>query len=120
MFLLAGRTVLASGLAVASAHTTEVPVTLEGRTANLGRELVSFGLPLPPGFLSDPQHVRVVDADGQEISAVVRELEPWRIGGRTGTIRSLLIQFTSDFRHDRTKQIKVVFQRYLMDRRRIT
>jgi len=45
MFLLAGRTVLASGLAVASAHTTEVAVTLEGRTANLGRELVSFGLP---------------------------------------------------------------------------
>jgi len=110
MFLLGGRTALASGLAVASAHTTEVAVTLEGRTANLGRELVSFGLPLPPGFLSDPQHVRVVDADGQEISAVVRELEPWRIGGRTGTIRSLLIQFTSDFRHDRTKQIKVVFR----------
>jgi hypothetical protein len=109
MSLLAGRA-LSSGFLVKFARATEVDVSLEGRAANLGSELVSFGLPLPPGFLTDPQHVRVVDQRGQEISAAVRELEPWRIGGRTGTIRSLLIQFTSDFSRTRTQQIKIVFQ----------
>jgi hypothetical protein len=110
MSLLAGRAGLSSGFSVRFERATEVDVSLEGRAANLGSELVSFGLPLPPGFLSDPQHVRVVDQSGQEISAAVRELEPWRIGGRTGTIRSLLIQFTSDFSRTRNQQIKVLFQ----------
>ncbi len=110
MSLMAWRAALSSGFSVISVRATEVDVRLEGRAANLGSELVSFGLPLPPGFLSDPQHVRVVDQSGQEISAAVRELEPWRIGGRTGTIRSLLIQFTSDFGRMRTQQIKVLFQ----------
>ena len=109
-FLLAGRAALASDFAVTSARPTEVEVMLEGRTANLGRELVNFGLPLPPGFLSDPRNARVVNAVGQEISAAVRTLEPWRIGGREGSIRSLLIQFTSDFSKDRTQRIKILFK----------
>src|SRR6266481_4013300 len=82
MFFLAGRSKLASVLAFTSPRATEVAVTLEGRTANLGRELVSFGLPLPPDFLSDPRNVRVVDQAGREIRATVRALEPWRIHGR--------------------------------------
>ncbi len=110
MFLLAGRAARASAFAITSARTAEVEVTLEGRTANLGNELVNFGLPLPPGFLSDPQHVRVVNAVGQEFSAAVRVLEPWRIGGREGSIRSLLIQLTSDFSREQTQRIKILFQ----------
>ncbi len=110
MFFLAGRSALASDSAGVSVRTPEVQVTLEGRAANPGHELVSFGLPLPPDFLSDPQHVRVVSESGQEISAAVRVLEPWRIGGREGSIRSLLIQFKLDFSHERTKRIKIVFQ----------
>ena len=37
----------------------EVNITLVGRAADLGNELVNFGLPLPPGFLSDAAMVRV-------------------------------------------------------------
>jgi hypothetical protein len=110
MFLLAGRSALGSDCAGVSVRATEVQVTLEGRASNLGRELVGFGLPLPPGVLSDPQHVSVVTETGQEISAAVRALEPWRIGGREGSIRSLLIQFKLDFSRERIKRIKVVLQ----------
>lgn len=109
-FLLAGRAALASDFAITSARATGVEVTLEGRTANLGRELINFGLPLPPGFLSDPRNVRVVNAGGQEFSAAVRALEPWRIGGREGSIRSLQIQFTSDFSIEPTQRIRILFQ----------
>ena len=82
---------------------------LEGRADNLGSELVSFGLPLPPDSLSDPRRVRVISETGQEMIAAVRSLEPWRIGGKEGSIRSLLIQFTSDFRRQRTQRIKILF-----------
>jgi hypothetical protein len=108
--LLAGPVLLASNSAGNPDRVKEVEVTLEGRAPNLGREWVNFGLPLPPGFLSDPRHVRVVTATGEEISAAVRSLEPWRIGGREGSIRSLLIQFTSDFSRERTQRIKILFQ----------
>ena len=109
MLLLAGRAAFGPDSKGTSARQTEVEVTLEGRGANLGDELVNFGLPLPPGFLSDPRRVRVVNAVGQEISAAVRALEPWRIGGREGSIRSLLIQFTLEFSTERTHRIKIVF-----------
>ncbi len=109
MLLLAGRAAFCSDSEGISARLPEVEVTLEGRGANLGHELVNFGLPLPPGFLSDPRNVRVVNAVGQELSAAVRALEPWRIGGREGSIRSLLIQFTLEFSTQRTQRIKIVF-----------
>lgn len=109
-FLLAGRAAVASRFEFASGRETGIEVTLTGRAANLGRELVSFGLPLPPNFLSDQRNVRVLDASGQELSAAVRSLEPWRIGGREGSIRSLLIQFHSDFSRQRIQRIKIVFQ----------
>ena len=110
MFLLAGRKALSSASVNISTPIREVLVILEGRAENLGSELVSFGLPLPSGFLSDPRRVRVLSEAGQEISAAVRSLEPWRIGGREGSIRSLLIQFKLDFSHERTKRVRVLFQ----------
>ena len=109
-FLLAGKATLASDAVFNIPRATGVEVTLEGCAANLDHELVNFGLPLPPGFLSDPTQVRVINGSGQELRAAVRSLEPWRIGGREGSIRSLLIQFRSDFSHDRTQHIKILFQ----------
>jgi hypothetical protein len=88
-----------------------VEITLLGRAEKLGRELVSFGLPLPPGFLADPRLVRVVGEDGREIAAAVRELEPWRVGGRAGTPRSLLVQFTADFAARRERRVRALFGR---------
>ncbi len=78
-------------------EVAEVEVSLAGRSESLERELVSFGLPLPPDYLADASMVRVIDERGQEIAAAVKALEPWRIDGQEGTIRSVLIQFTLDF-----------------------
>ncbi|MFL6208643.1 MAG: hypothetical protein ACJ74W_07305 [Pyrinomonadaceae bacterium] len=108
--LLVGQAGFASGWKMAATQPQEVEVSLEGRAVNLGLELVNFGLPLPPGFLFDPMRVRVMTAAGEEMSAAVRALESWRIGGRKGSIRSLLIQFRSDFSRARTQRVKVVFQ----------
>jgi hypothetical protein len=72
--------------------------------------LVSFGLPLPPGFLSNTRNLRVVNESGQESKLAVRALEPWRIGGSDGSIRSLLIQFSCDFTGGRTQRIKILFE----------
>ena len=86
-----------------------VMITLEGRAEKLGNETVSFGLPLPFGFLNDTRKARVVDEHGVELPAAVRSLEPWRLGGREGSIRSLLIQFKADFSKQRTQHINVSF-----------
>ena len=84
-----------------------VRVRLEGRASDLGNEVVSFGLPLPPRFLSDPKRLRVADADGREIDVAVRALENWRVGGRTGSIRSVLIQFRMDFTNRTAREVKI-------------
>ena len=94
------------------AHWTRndrVTVTLEGRAGDLANETVSFGLPLPFGFLNDPRKVRVVDEGGSEIPVAVRSLEPWRIGGQAGSIRSLLVQFKADFSRQKTQRVAVIF-----------
>src|ERR1051325_8445902 len=110
--LAAGRAALGSGAAGARARTGEVEVTLVGRAQDLGREeVVSFGVPLPPGLLSDARRARVVDASGTEVSAAIRSLEPWRIGGREGGVRSLLVQFRRDCSREREQKVKVVFER---------
>ncbi|HEY8227441.1 MAG TPA: hypothetical protein VIG25_19385 [Pyrinomonadaceae bacterium] len=86
-----------------------VTVTLEGHAENLGNETVSFGLPLPFGFLNDSRSVRILDEHGAELVAAIRSLEPWRIGGRDGSIRSLLIQFKADFSTRKTQRVTVTF-----------
>src|ERR1041384_5215718 len=86
-----------------------VTVTLEGRAEQLTNEVVSFGLPLPFGFLHDARKVRVVDERGVELPVAVRSLEPWRTGGRSGSIRSLLVQFKSDFSRQKTQRVDVIF-----------
>jgi hypothetical protein len=94
-----------------AAPPREVTVTLVGRVGDLGAEIVNFGLPLPPGFLYDAGMVRVYGADDTEVEAVVRSLEPWRIDGKDGTIRSLQIQFRADFRGQSRQQIKITFDK---------
>ena len=88
-----------------------VAVLLEGQVADLDNEVVSFGLPLPFAFLNDVRKVRVISEDGLELAAAVRSLEPWRVGGRSGSIRSLLIQFKLDFSKQRTRRVNVRFDR---------
>ena len=95
-------------------HTTwatdrGVTIRLEGRAEKLGIETASFGLPLPFGFLSDVQKIRVVDERGVEFAAAVRSLEPWRVRGREGSIRSVLIQFKADFSRQKTQRVRVSF-----------
>jgi len=87
----------------------QIKVRLEGRAGNLAEEVVSFGLPLPFGFLNDSGNVTVLDQEGTELATAVRSLEPWRIGGRDGSIRSLLIQFKADFSKQKQQQITVNF-----------
>ncbi|HET7288731.1 MAG TPA: hypothetical protein VFI71_14715, partial [Pyrinomonadaceae bacterium] len=50
----------------------KVVVRLEGQAVGLGHEFVSFGLPLPVGFLSETSRVKVVAEDGTELVAAVR------------------------------------------------
>ena len=87
----------------------QVIVRLEGRGRDLREEVVSFGLPLPSGLLSDPREVKVLSEDGTELVAAVRSLEPWRIGGREGSIRSVLVQFKADFSKQKNQRITVRF-----------
>jgi len=106
----AAKAVLTSDPGASAKRSSELKVALVGRAPALGRELVSFGLPLPPGFLFNSERVRLVDEAGLEITAAARALEPWRIGGREGSIRSLLIQFTLDFSQERTRRIRILFE----------
>src|ERR1043165_457395 len=90
-------------------RSERVVVKLEGRTNDLRQEVVSFGFPLPRGFLNDPGAVRVLDENGKELIAAVRSLEPWRTRGRDETIRSLLIQFKADFSQQKEQHVIVRF-----------
>ena len=89
--------------------TDRVTVTLEGRATDLGNEVVSFGLPLPFGFLHEVRKVKVVDEHGTPLPVAVRSLEPWRTHGRESSIRSLLIQFKADFSTQKIQRVTVTF-----------
>jgi hypothetical protein len=91
--------------------TESVVVRLEGQADDLGHELVSFGLPLPFGFLRETRNVRVAADDGSELVAAIRSLEPWRVGGRDESIRSVLVQFKLDFSKHKHQQVTVRFDR---------
>ena len=92
-----------------TATSTELEVILVGRAADLGDEIVSFGVPLPFGFLNDPRQVKVLDENGKELLASARPLEPWRRNGRNGSIRSLLVQFRLDFSHRTKRRVNLRF-----------
>ena len=118
-FLLAAAAAALAGRAARAQTPLKVPragrsldVMLVGRADELGEEVVSFGVPLPPEFLSDAGRVVVLDARGREVAAATRALEPWRLGGREGgSVRSVLVQFRSDFRNARTKRVTLHFNK---------
>jgi len=87
----------------------EVSVVLLARAAEPGMEVVNFGVPLPPGFLGDPRKVRAFREDDSELEIAARSLEPWRMDGREGTIRSLQIQFRADFSQHPRQQVRITF-----------
>ena len=107
---LAGRAALAQSPLKMPRPGRELEVTLVGRADDLKEEVVSFGVPLPPGFLWDAGRLRVLDERGGEVAATTRALEPWRLGGREGgSVRSLLVQFKSDFRTARERRVTLLF-----------
>ena len=118
-FLLAAGTAALTGRAGRAQSPLKIPrasrsldVTLTGRADETGEEVVSFGVPLPPDFLSDAGRVVVLDESGREVAAATRALEPWRLGGREGgSVRSVLVQFKSDFRNARTKRVRLIFNK---------
>ena len=89
------------------ARVESVDVQIVPNIRRLRRETVNFGLPLPPGGLSDPLLVRVMGPDGQEIEAAVRPLELWRGEGQRGAIRSVQIQCVLDLSDGREHRISV-------------
>src|SRR5262249_41804138 len=58
----------------------EVPAALypSGGAAKGAAGGVVFGLPLPPGALSDLSQVRLLDASGAEVPIAVQGIVPWR------------------------------------------
>lgn len=62
------------------------------RVAGQGNDLpVSVGIPFAPGVLSDPKHVRILDAHGKEVAASVTTMLQWH--GRDHGIRAVRAQF---------------------------
>jgi hypothetical protein len=62
------------------------------RMAGQGNDLpVSVGIPFPPGTLSDPKQVRILDAHGNEVPSSVTTMLQWH--GREQGIRAVRAQF---------------------------
>jgi imidazolonepropionase-like amidohydrolase len=94
-----------------------VEVTLSPQVDEPGSQVVSFGLPFGPDVLKDDGLIRVADAQGKEIAAFTRPLAFWGIDGKRGSIRSVLVQFATDF-HDRTpRKVTITWERARTARR---
>lgn len=73
----------------------ELPVTIAASPGALGRVIVAgFGVPFPPGFVSDPNNIALVDNLGMEIPIHVTVLARWPepVPG-AGSIRAAMVQF---------------------------
>ena len=85
-----------------SSGSHSMPATLHPQpSAPLGSSVtVSFGMPFPKGYITDPGLIRVLDTSGNEIPAHVRTILLWRdimSGDTLPYIRSALIQFEMTF-----------------------
>jgi len=85
-------------------------VTLIARVEDARREIVSFGVPAPPELLSDSAQVRLEDEAGRAIQASVTPLEWWPSPARN-SLRSVLVQFVSDFGGRPARRVQVRFNR---------
>ena len=87
-----------------------IDVRLEPEAGVAGPEIVSFGFPLPPELLDDPDGIQLLDGEGREIEASVTPLENWRIGGREGSLRSVLVQTRLSFADEESRRLQVRLQ----------
>lgn len=73
----------------------ELPVEIAANAQALGVVIVAgFGVPFPPGYVSDPNHIALVDNLGGEIPIHVTVLARWpKPTPGAGSIRAALIQF---------------------------
>ncbi|HET6554400.1 MAG TPA: hypothetical protein VFG49_12785 [Dyella sp.] len=53
--------------------------------------LASVGIPFPPGRLTDPQQLRIIDAKGNEVPAAVQVMLRWHF--KDDSIRAVRVQF---------------------------
>ncbi|MBI4799008.1 MAG: hypothetical protein HY794_09800 [Desulfarculus sp.] len=73
----------------------QVPVVLHTDPRSTDRvTMISFGVPFPPGFVSDPKQISLVDNGGKELPIRVKVLATWKdpVPG-AGSIRAALVQF---------------------------
>lgn len=73
----------------------QVPVVLHTDPRSTDRvTMISFGVPFPPGFVSDPKQISLVDNGGKELPIRVKVLATWREPvPQAGSIRAALVQF---------------------------
>lgn len=58
--------------------------------AATGEHAVTFGIPIPPGALTDPAHLRIVDEDGVEVPTHVTTTLRWHF--KDNSIRAVRVQ----------------------------
>jgi len=120
----AGNDLGANGLA---SNTFEQSVSIDlhpnMEAVGQGVQTVSFGFPLPPGTIISTSQIVVVDENDQEVPAYVRSLAGWNAmppvsllcdgyqsSGNPG-IRSVLIQFESQFDSGEAKSFSILLNR---------
>lgn len=62
---------------------------------------VTFGIPFPPGVLTDSDRLRIVDGDGNEVPAQVTPTLRWH--GKDDSIRAVKVQLRAALRGDRAR-----------------
>jgi hypothetical protein len=88
--------------------TGTIPVSLVGnKDAQPGAKQVSFAIPFPPGVLKEARLIRVHGPAGEELPVFTKELVPWRLDNKEGTVRSVLVQFECPVAAGETKKINV-------------
>ncbi|WP_267220872.1 hypothetical protein [Dyella silvae] len=60
--------------------------------------LASVGIPFPPGVLTDPQQLRILDAKGNEVAAAVQVMLRWHF--KDNSIRAVRAQFHAPLTSD--------------------
>ncbi|WP_157971323.1 hypothetical protein [Dyella sp. C9] len=77
-----------------AAHSELLPdqrIVLHRNAGTNPAVLASVGIPLPPGRLTDPQQLRILDARGNEVPAAVQVMLRWHF--KDNSIRAVRVQF---------------------------
>ncbi|MCZ7646044.1 MAG: hypothetical protein M5U26_12285 [Planctomycetota bacterium] len=79
---------------VPATGTIEVKLTRnKAAPADRAASTVSFGVPFPPGLLKDAANLKATDAADRPVPLFTQELCRWRIDGKEGDVRAVLVQF---------------------------